>query len=170
MLGLKHYRWLPWALVGAVLVAGALLLLYRGIWPPRQGLNPLQMSYRGTPAQVRRLRETVETVRLESVEGLIKGLYKDDNYAPFHEFSAQFVAGVDLQQCLSNRRVLRLQQSVLPEIREAERARFVGELAERTFQTQRETMERSLQSHLDPKAPKNTQSIDAVRLAICASP
>jgi len=169
MLGVKHYRWLPWALVAAVLAAGALLVVYRRNRPPRQRLDETQIAYRGTPTQLRRLRETIETVRSESEEGLVKGLYNDDNYAPFFEFTAARPPQVNLQECLSNRRVLRLQQSVLPEMGETERARFLGQFAERTFRTQCDTMERSLRSHVDLKAPKNTQSIHANTLAICAS-
>jgi len=168
--GLRRYRWLPWALVCAVLVAGALLVLYRRIWPPRQGLNPAQTSYHGTPAKVRRLRETLVAVQSESVEDLIKGLYHEENYGEWVDFSGDAMPPqVDLQQCLSNPRVLRLQQGVLPAMGETERARFLEDFAERAFQRQRDRVEASLRRSLDPKAPKNTQSSLANRLAICAS-
>jgi hypothetical protein len=156
--------------VGAVLVAGALLLLYRRIWPPRQGLNPAQTTYRGTPAKVRRLRETLQAVQSESVEDLIKGLYHEENYAQWVDFAGDArPPQVDLQQCLSNPRVLRLQQGPLPGMGETERARFVEEFAERAFQTQRDREEQSFRRTLDPKAPDVTDSFVANKLAICAS-
>lgn len=164
--GPDRHRWGWLALFGVLIVFSLAAACYRLFWKPTVNLDK-GSSYRGIPYQRRKIEGIIAGVGAESIETMITRLNDEAGYNYPNVHSPAKGAQLDLLRCLSNRRTIRLWE-LLDGLAEAERNEVLERLAKRTFEEQRATVERVLQSKIDPNAPKNSQSLVANKLAICA--
>lgn len=162
----QRSRWYVWVTIGALVVVG-LVAGWLRMRANRGGGLGERRTYRGAPDHLLRIQAIKSAAGRGTVETLIEELFSDDQcyYYPGVNSPRKF-AQLDLLQCLSVRRNVRLWQLV-GDMPEAERAQVLKRLGARTLEEQKATFERVLRSFIDPGAPKNTQSVLANTMAIC---
>jgi len=168
-------RWQLLAIIGVLALVSSIAIWYRwsgvpenGVGVPEKRLDETHVTPRGAPAHIRAIEAEKQKIGQESLEEMIDMLFRDDQIY-FNPGMITDIIGQqrDLHACLSSRRVLRLCHEVgrLPD---PQRSRLLNDLAQRSYDTVRETAEKIVRMDTHPGSPKNHQSMLANKMAVVA--
>lgn len=146
-----------WA-AGGVLVVVVIISL---------GVAWVRSTYRGSPSQVRQTEGRIAQIRAESFDTLVENLLADDQIYSAPSLTGRMNSQIDLERCLSSRRVLRVWQ-FLRELPPSERIPELRRLSDRVHAEYCANAEWVLRKTADPSAQERHNSFVATRMAVCA--